>query len=80
MLAEREYEVAPEVTPVPEIVPPVPSDIVDPVGKDDTPIAEANSAYVLDDPVVPDVLLPPTSKVNWSAPLTVTTAPLDSVN
>ena len=42
-LAEREYETL-EPTEVPEIVPPVQSEIVEPVGRLDTPIAEANPA------------------------------------
>ena len=61
-------------------MPEVPSEIVEPVGNEATPIAEANSAYVFDVPVTPAVSFPPTSKVNLSAPLTVTTAPLDNVN
>ena len=79
-LAEREYPVAPEAIPVPEIVPPEPSEIVEPVGNDATPISAARAAYVLLDPVTPDVSFPPTSKVNLSAPFTVMTAPLESVN
>ena len=78
--AERAYEDAEEVTELPDTVPDEPSEIVEPVGNEGTPIADASCAYVLEDPVMPEVILPPTSYVNLSAPLIVITAPLDNVN
>jgi hypothetical protein len=45
-----------------------------------TPIDDAKAVSVLEDPVTPDVALPPRSYVKLLAPLIVTTAPLDKVN
>ena len=71
---------ADELTPLFEIVTSELPAVVPELGSEATPIDDANAESVLDEPVTPEVALPPRSYVKLLAPLIVTTAPFDKVN
>jgi hypothetical protein len=71
---------ADELTPLFEIVTSELPAVEPELGNVATPIVVANAVSVLDEPVTPEVALPPRSYEKLLAPLIVTTAPFDKVN